>query len=95
MTWDNCEPTLGRVYSSKLQEVFGAPREYRSELLPIHYDLAASVQARLEECYFELLNFVHARTRQRAVLWVRTTRRFCPISSRCTPIRPGQHMDGI
>src|SRR5260370_34819300 len=29
--------------------------------------MAASVQARLEECYFELLNAVHARTQQRAV----------------------------
>jgi carbamoyltransferase len=67
MTWDNCEPTLGRVYSHKMCEVFGIPREYRAELLQQHYDIAASVQARLEECYFELLNAVYARTKQRAV----------------------------
>lgn len=67
MTWNDCEPSLGRVYSSKMLDVFGTPREYRSELLPIHYDMAASVQARLEECYFELLNAVYARTKQRAV----------------------------
>jgi carbamoyltransferase len=67
MTWNNCEPALGRVYSPKMSEVFGTPREYRSELLERHYDMAASVQARLEECYFELLNAVHARTQQRAV----------------------------
>ncbi len=67
MTWNNCEPTLGRVYSQKMCDVFGAPRKHRSELLPIHYDMAASVQARLEECYFELLNAVHAKTKQSAV----------------------------
>jgi len=67
MTWNNCEPTLGRVYSPKLPEVFGQPREPRAEILPQHADLAASVQARLEECYFDLLNAVHARTRQMAV----------------------------
>ena len=67
MTWNDCEPTLGRVYSPKLPDVFGTAREYRSELLPIHYDMAASVQACLEECYFDPLNAVHAKTRQRAV----------------------------
>jgi carbamoyltransferase len=67
MTWDNCEPTLGRVYSHKMCGVFGTPRQCRGELLQQHYDVAASVQARLEECYFELLNAVYARTKQRTV----------------------------
>ena len=67
MTWNDCEPTLGGVYSQKMIDVFGAPRKYRSNLLPIHYDMAASVQARLEECYFELLNAVHAKSRRSAV----------------------------
>jgi carbamoyltransferase len=65
MTWNNCEPFLANVYSPKLPEVFGAPRQPFSELLPVHADLAASVQARLEECYFELLNGIHARTKLR------------------------------
>ena len=67
MSWNDCEPTLGKVYSQKMIEVFGAPRAYRSELLQQHSDMAASVQARLEECYFELLNAVYERTKQRAV----------------------------
>jgi len=67
MTWNNCEPALGRVYSSKMADVFGNPREYRSELRQQHYDIAASVQERLEECYFDLLNSVYQRTKQRAV----------------------------
>jgi carbamoyltransferase len=67
MTWNDCEPSLGRIYSSKMPDVFGVPRQEGSELLPSHYDMAASVQARLEECYFELLSAVYAKTKQRAV----------------------------
>src|SRR5258708_5706732 len=67
MHWNDCEPALGRVYSQKMCDVFGTPRKYRSELLQQHYDMAASVQARLEECYFELLNAVYERTKRKAV----------------------------
>lgn len=62
MSWNDCEPTVGKVYSAKLPEVFGAPRVPRSELEPRHRDLAASVQAVLEERYFEILNFVQRQT---------------------------------
>jgi carbamoyltransferase len=62
MSWNDCEPTVGRVYSAKLPEAFGTPREPRSELEQRHSDLAASVQAVLEERYFEILNFVQRKT---------------------------------
>jgi carbamoyltransferase len=62
MSWNDCEPTVGRVYSAKLPEVFGPPRVPRSEIEPRHRDLAASVQAVLEERYFEILNFVQRKT---------------------------------
>jgi carbamoyltransferase len=67
MTWEGGEPKLGRVYSNKMRETFGEPRVPRSEILQRHSDLAASVQAVLEENYFELLNFVQIQTRERAV----------------------------
>jgi carbamoyltransferase len=67
MTWNNCEPTLGLVYSPKMLETFGPPRPQRAEIEPHHNDLAASVQAVLEENFFELLNFVQKQTRQPAV----------------------------
>jgi carbamoyltransferase len=63
MTWDGGEPVLGNVYSGKLAEVFGPPRVYRGEIQPQHADLAASVQAVLEERYFALLNHVYQKTR--------------------------------
>jgi carbamoyltransferase len=67
MTWNGCEPVIGPVYSSKMIDVFGPPRMPRSELHERHADLAASVQAVLEESYFALLNAVFERTRLKRV----------------------------
>ena len=65
MTWDNCQPVIGTVYSQKMIETFGAARVPRSELEQRHSDLAASVQTVLEENYFALLNYVQKQTRQK------------------------------
>ena len=62
MSWDDCEPVVGTVYSPRLPAVFGPARVPRSEILPRHCDLAASVQAVLEENYFAILNFVQRQT---------------------------------
>jgi carbamoyltransferase len=67
MTWGGGEPVIGPTFSSKMAEVFGPPRIPRSELLQRHYDLAASVQAVLEENYFALLNHVQKQTGQKTV----------------------------
>jgi carbamoyltransferase len=67
MTWNNCEPTLGRVYSDHMLKTFGPPREPGSEIEASHRDLAASVQAVLEENFFALLNYVQKQTKQRTV----------------------------
>jgi carbamoyltransferase len=67
MTWDDGEPSLGATFSGKMVETFGPPRVPRSELLQQHYDLAASVQAVLEENYFALLNHVQKQTGQKTV----------------------------
>lgn len=67
MTWEGGEPVLDVVYSSRLVEMFGPPRRPRTEIEQRHMDLAASVQAVLEEIYFSLLNHVHKKTGQTAV----------------------------
>lgn len=67
MSWEGGEPALGTVYSSKLPEKFGLPREPRGPLQPHHADLAASVQLVLEECYFALLNHIQRATGQKTV----------------------------
>ena len=67
MTWDNCAPTLGTVYSSKMIETFGIPRNRHDEIEQHHMDLAASVQGVLEENFFELLNFIQKQTGQKTI----------------------------
>jgi carbamoyltransferase len=67
MTWDEGEPRMGMMFSEKLVELFGPPRSPRGELEPRHADLAASVQAVLEENYFGLLNHVARVTGQKKV----------------------------
>jgi carbamoyltransferase len=62
MTWDGGEPSIGPIYSSKMVDVFGPPREARARLEHRHADLAASVQVVLEECYFAILNEVQRQT---------------------------------
>jgi len=63
MTWDGGQPVIGPIYSAKFRALFGTPREPRTEVLPIHADMAASVQAVLEDNYFALLNHVYRQTR--------------------------------
>ncbi|MGO4884756.1 MAG: carbamoyltransferase [Bryobacteraceae bacterium] len=67
MTWDGCEPVSGNLFSRKMVEVFGDPRTPRAELTARHADLAASVQAVLEENYFALLNHVYHRTGEKTL----------------------------
>lgn len=67
MTWNDCAPSLGTVYSPRMEEVFGAPRSKGSEITARDRDLAASVQAVLEENYFALLNHVQKQTGQKTV----------------------------
>jgi carbamoyltransferase len=67
MTWAGGEPKLGTVFSRKLIKVFGEPRHLHAEILPQHADLAASVQAVLEENYFALLRHVQRETGQKKV----------------------------
>ena len=67
MTWAGGEPVIGSVFSSKMAEVFGPPRQPRAEIGEREMDLAAAVQAVLEECYFSLLNYVHRQTGQKAL----------------------------
>jgi len=67
MSWEGGEPHLGCVFSNKLIEVFGPPREPRSEITERHRDIAASAQKILEENYFALLNYVQRRTGEKTV----------------------------
>lgn len=63
MTWEEGTPELDALWSPLVAEAFGPPREPRGEVTDRDRDLAASVQAVLEEVLLEMLRRLHARTR--------------------------------
>jgi carbamoyltransferase len=54
MTWARGSPTVGRVFSQRLEQELGPARGPGEELETRHMDVAASLQARLEEVVLEL-----------------------------------------
>ena len=62
MTWDRGSPVVGRVFSDHFAETFGPPRMAGAPLSDRERDIAASLQLRLEEVAFHVLNHLHDRT---------------------------------
>jgi carbamoyltransferase len=62
MTWDDGAPVIGRTYSPKLVDALGPAREKGDALGEHHYDVAASLQAVLEEREFALLQMIQRKT---------------------------------
>jgi carbamoyltransferase len=69
MTWRESDrtPVLARLFSRFLEERLGPARGEGEPLDQRHRDIAASLQARLEEVYFELLKTLAARTAEKAL----------------------------
>jgi carbamoyltransferase len=63
MTWDEGSPTIGRLFSQRLVEAFGPARAQGEELGELHENVAASLQAVLEEAYLHLVATAWERTR--------------------------------
>ncbi len=64
MTWRDAErtPVVGRLFSDYLAVLLGSAREAGAPIECRHRNIAATLQARLEEVYFDLLNALHTRT---------------------------------
>jgi carbamoyltransferase len=62
MSWDEGSPTIGRIFSDKYIETFGPARHKGEPLTSHHEDIAASLQARLEEVGFHILQHLHQKT---------------------------------
>jgi carbamoyltransferase len=62
MSWDEGSPQIGRIFSDKFIDTFGPPRAPGDALTARDEDIAASLQLRLEEVSFHILNHLHART---------------------------------
>ena len=67
MTWNDCEPEIDRAYSGYMVQRLGSPRNDGEELTDRHLDIAASLQAILEEVYFHILNYAHQATGKKAL----------------------------
>ena len=69
MTWqeNGKTPVLGQLFSPYLEERLGKTRAADEPVGKKHQDIAASMQAVLEEAYFRLLNHLHQTTRQSKV----------------------------
>jgi carbamoyltransferase len=65
MTWDEGSPTVGRIFSPALEELLGPARVPKSELTQDHHDVAAALQAVLEEAYLKLVQELWERTRSK------------------------------
>jgi len=63
MTWDDGEPKLDRVFSSKLEQLLGPARGPQETVTARHEAMAASLQAVFEDAAFHVLNGLYAKTR--------------------------------
>ncbi len=56
MVWENGQPVIGKLFSDKLVEMFGNPRETNEEISKKYQDIATSVQDVYENTFFHILN---------------------------------------
>jgi len=62
MTWDQGSPVIGRIFSDEFASTFGPARTPGSALTDREQDIAASLQLRLEEVGFHVLDHLHEQT---------------------------------
>jgi carbamoyltransferase len=65
MTWDEGVPVLNSFYSDRFAQRFGAPRQPSDPIEKRHENIAASLQALLEERLFTLLYRLHDLTKSK------------------------------
>jgi carbamoyltransferase len=60
LSWDEGSPTVGRIFSPRLEQLLGPARGEGEELSTRHIDVAAALQERLEEMVLHLLRSLAA-----------------------------------
>jgi len=63
MEWEDGYPTLSKLYSSELERLLGPARRPDEHLTEFHEDVAHSLQAVYEACFFHVLNNLWERTK--------------------------------
>ena len=59
MSWDKGSPEIGRIFSDEFERMFGRARVSGTALTDRDRDVAASLQLRLEQVAFHVLNHLH------------------------------------
>ena len=67
MTFDEGDPVIGTMFSDQFVQVFGPPRPPGQKINQHHEDVAASLQAMLEEAEFALVRSLYTQTGQKAL----------------------------
>jgi carbamoyltransferase len=62
MTWDDGEPTIGPVYTRRLEQLLGPARNPEEPLEPRHEAIAASLQVVFEETCWHILRGLYQQT---------------------------------
>lgn len=62
MTWSDGSPTVGRLFSSKMENLLGPARQPEEPVAEHHQNVARSLQAMLEDAYLHVLNTLWERT---------------------------------
>jgi carbamoyltransferase len=63
MSWDQGSPVIGRIFSDEFVKTFGPARAPGAALGEREQDIAASLQQRLEEVGFHVLNHLYEQTK--------------------------------
>jgi len=92
MTWAGGTPRLGALWSPRLEAAFGPARQARSEVTDRDRDLAASVQARLEEVELEMLRRLHTRTGSPRLTLAGGVALNCVVNGRIPRATPFRHV---
>jgi carbamoyltransferase len=67
MTWAEGSPSIGRIFSTRMEELLGPARQPGEPVVKYHEDIARSLQAVLEEAYLHLVATLWERTRMPAL----------------------------
>jgi len=62
MTWEGGSPKIGQIFSDEFARTFGPQRQPEDQLTDRESDIAASLQLRLEQVAFHVLNHLHDAT---------------------------------
>ena len=63
MVWEKGSPVIGKVFSEKLEKLFGPARKPDEPVTSFHQEVAHSLQKKYEEVFFHILNHVFEKTK--------------------------------